>query len=107
MADAELKFYDSFGSDLFKVMHDIGYEEIGELRYAGDLRSIPVPDHSGCLIAGLDETRFGKMAPNQIVSQARVAIAESGRPKLILSPGCSVPDNVSIDRLVAIRKAAC
>ncbi|MGO8670836.1 MAG: uroporphyrinogen decarboxylase family protein [Capsulimonadaceae bacterium] len=42
MADAEIRFYESFQPDLLKVMHDIRYESIGELARPEDWRSIPV-----------------------------------------------------------------
>jgi uroporphyrinogen decarboxylase len=48
MANAEIRFYQSFQPDLLKVMHDINFEQIGELNSPDDWRSIPVLDpHSG------------------------------------------------------------
>jgi uroporphyrinogen decarboxylase len=61
--------------------------------------------HPGCLMCGIDETRFEQMTPSEIESQGRAAISEAGTSNFILAPGCSVPNYSRIDRLQAIRAA--
>jgi uroporphyrinogen decarboxylase len=62
--------------------------------------------HSGCIMGGIDETRFEEMTPAQIAAQGLAAITEAGVRRFILAPGCSVPDNAGIARLQAIGAAA-
>jgi uroporphyrinogen decarboxylase len=61
--------------------------------------------HKGCLMGGLDETRFGAMTTGEIVAQGREAIREMNGAAFILSPGCSVPVDTSVERLQAIEAA--
>jgi len=61
--------------------------------------------HRGCLMGGIDEKHFELMTPEQIIAQARSAIADAGDRRFILSPGCSVPNDASVTRLRAIRDA--
>src|SRR5262249_22591712 len=60
-----------------------------------------------CLMAGIDEVNFGTMPPEEITSQGREAIAESGGTCFILAPGCAVPTppESSDANLRAVREA--
>lgn len=61
--------------------------------------------HAGCLMGGLDETRFGRMSVAEIAEQAADAIDQTGGRGFILAPGCSVPLDTAPERLAAIRQA--
>jgi uroporphyrinogen decarboxylase len=62
--------------------------------------------HRGCILGGVDEKRFNNMTVQQISNLGRAAIAEAGVRHFILGPGCSVPDNSSVEKLQAIAQAA-
>lgn len=60
--------------------------------------------HNGCLMGGIDETRFSGMTRAQIIAQARAAI-EAGGTKFILGPGCSIPADSDPELIEAFRAA--
>lgn len=47
--------------------------------------------HTGCLMGGVDEVNFGSATADQVVQQAKEAIAASDGLGFILAPGCAVP----------------
>jgi len=60
------------------------------------------------LVGGIDHTRFQDLSAAQIRGQIREAVAEAGREKLLLSPGCSVatyafPELIRVARDAATR----
>lgn len=61
--------------------------------------------HDGCLMGGLDETRFAVMTPDEIVEQGRHAVTAMDGRGFILAPGCSIPATTTPDRIAAIREA--
>ncbi|MEJ8846977.1 uroporphyrinogen decarboxylase family protein [Variovorax rhizosphaerae] len=44
-----------------------------------------------CLMGGIDESQMWQMTPGEVRAQVHQAIAQVGRRKLILSPGCTIP----------------
>lgn len=62
-------------------------------------------DHA--LLAGIDETTFGTVTPEEIIQQVQDALCNCGRRDLIIAPGCAVPTppESPIANLKAIRTA--
>jgi len=60
--------------------------------------------HNGCILGGVDETKFATMTRDQIIAQARAAMKAAGT-KFILGPGCSIPTNSDPDLIDAFRAA--
>jgi len=90
----------------FDVVHDLPANAVCWSDRAGgptltEARRI----HVGCVMGGINEKLFDQMTPAQITDQGQTSIAEAGRTYFILSPGCSVPDYCSVERLLAIRSA--
>ena len=55
--------------------------------------------YEGILMGGIDEKRFRSLTQKEIRSQLENAVAAAG-PKLILAPGCSVPDDTADEELM-------
>jgi uroporphyrinogen decarboxylase len=115
----DLQILASVAQASINILHLHGYEHL----YFDRMRSLPAsvlcwsdraggPSlaharriHSGCLMGGLDETRFAEMTPDEIVAQGQEAIAQMEGRGFILSPGCSIPEMTTPDRIAAIREA--
>ncbi|MBN1219797.1 MAG: uroporphyrinogen decarboxylase [Anaerolineae bacterium] len=54
------------------------------------------------LMAGLDRTTLEQSTPNEVASQAREALADTGGQRLILAPACVIPPNTPLENLQAI-----
>jgi uroporphyrinogen decarboxylase len=61
--------------------------------------------YPGCLIGGLDETKFAKMTRDQIVAQARDAISQTRGNSFILAPGCAIPTDTDPALIDLIRES--
>jgi len=44
-----------------------------------------------CLMGGLDETRFQERTLPSLAAEIDDAVAQAGRQKFILAPGCTIP----------------
>jgi uroporphyrinogen decarboxylase len=58
-----------------------------------------------CLWGGVDETKIAERTPDQVLDEARAAIAESGGPGFALTNGCSVPTETDPAKLQAFAEA--
>jgi uroporphyrinogen decarboxylase len=59
----------------------------------------------GCLMGGLDETRFARMSVAEIVEQGRDAISKARGGGFILAPGCAIPTDTDPAKIEAIKEA--
>jgi uroporphyrinogen decarboxylase len=59
--------------------------------------------YSGLLLGGLDEVNYRKLMPADLKRQYAAAKTEAGK-KLILTPGCSVPNDSAADELSRLPK---
>jgi uroporphyrinogen decarboxylase len=58
-----------------------------------------------CIMGGIDEVNISSKTPDEVLAEGRSAIAEAGRVKFILAPGCAVPTDTPEENLHAIRRA--
>ncbi len=58
---------------------------------------------SGTLMGGLDETRIASLSEEEIKGQIRTAVQTMQNRRLILSPGCSVPDDIKDEPLLRVK----
>jgi uroporphyrinogen decarboxylase len=61
-------------------------------------------EYSSCLVGGVDETKIGGFAPEQVEAQIRTALAEAGGKGLIVAPGCAVPTDTPPENLKVFKK---
>lgn len=65
------------------------------LNYSAHASAIPMKDvrkhYGGVLMGGIDEANYRMLSDADIITELRTAIAAAGR-RLIIAPGCSVPD---------------
>jgi uroporphyrinogen decarboxylase len=54
---------------------------------------------SGTLMGGLDETRMANLPDEELRAQIQTATSAMQKRRLILAPGCSVPDNIPEESL--------
>ena len=60
-----------------------------------------------CFIGGVAHVDFAANAPlDELREQVRDAISQAGRRKYIVGGGCSVPNDIAPERLIALRDAA-
>lgn len=59
-----------------------------------------------CLMGGIDESSIVEMSLPELRAQVRDAIAQAGRTKFILSPGCTIPTQTPWYLLQAFRELA-
>ncbi|MGH2397353.1 MAG: uroporphyrinogen decarboxylase family protein [bacterium] len=63
--------------------------------------------YSGSLAGGVNETgTLASGTSEAITTEVRDAIAQTGGTRLILAPGCTIPIDISDDKLHAVRKAS-
>lgn len=60
--------------------------------------------HQGCIANGIDEMEILGKSPDEVMDEARRAIAEAGSVGFILTPGCAVPTETPEENLFAIRQ---
>lgn len=60
---------------------------------------------SACLMGGIDESAVIEMSLPEVRAQVRDAVAQAGRQKFILSPGCTIPTQTPWYLLRAMREA--
>jgi uroporphyrinogen decarboxylase len=104
----------------FNVLHLHGYKDLdfslaADIPFAGvcwsDRTSGPslaearkqLPN--ACFIAGLDETRFAKMSKSEIEDQVLDAALQSGESRIIVGPGCAIPETTAPELIAAIGAA--
>ena len=61
--------------------------------------------HQGCIAGGINEMEIKDKTPDEVVDEARSAIAEAGSVGFILTCGCAVPTDTPEENLFAIRQA--
>lgn len=59
-----------------------------------------------CLMGGLDESKFADMSLTAIAAQVDDAIAQAGRERFILAPGCTIPSFSPQRSLTFLRNCA-
>ena len=57
----------------------------------------------GVLVGGIDETRYRTLDVSALRTQAEAAVSEAG-VRLVLAPGCSVPNEATPDELARLRR---
>ncbi|OLD34338.1 MAG: hypothetical protein AUI83_27950, partial [Armatimonadetes bacterium 13_1_40CM_3_65_7] len=61
---------------------------------------------SGCLAGGINElTSLSSGTPEQVAAEARDAIAQTGGTRHIVAAGCTIPIDITEDRIRAVRAA--
>lgn len=58
-----------------------------------------------CLAGGIDHTTVNEKPPDELREAVRQALAEGGETKYILAAGCSVPNEIAEERLMALAAA--
>ena len=61
--------------------------------------------HQGCIAGGINEMAILGKSPDEVIAEARSAIAEAGSAGFILTCGCAVPTDTPEENLFAIRQA--
>jgi len=46
---------------------------------------------SGCIMGGIDKTKITRRTPQEVINNVKEGIRLSGKERVLLSPGCSVP----------------
>ena len=76
-------------------------------RTAGPSLAEPREKTDRCLIGGVAHSDFAENASlEELRDQVRDAISQAGRKKYIVGGGCSVPNDIASERLIALRDAA-
>jgi hypothetical protein len=78
------------------------------INYSPRATKIPVSrlrsNYSGVILAGIDEVDYRKLPVDELKKQHQAAIREAGK-RLILTPGCSVPDETTDEEMLRLTRA--
>lgn len=92
-----------------EVYLDLFYEgwPAAIVNYSHVATGVPLADfrrhYGGVLMGGIDEVSFRRLSEEELRRQW-LAAAEAAGPKLILAPGCSVPDETTGDELLRLTR---
>ena len=94
------------GADImFDMLHDLPNHALNwnsQLTYPslGEARGV----HQGCIAGGINEMEIMGASPDEVMDEARRAIAVAGSAGFILTPGCAVPTDTPEENLFALRQ---